>query len=290
MAEPALPARRAVSVRLRGGTVGGEISYLRTGSGSPLVLIHGVGMNATIWQPQIAALAARFDVIAMDMPGHGGSLLPPAGATLDDYSDAVIGLLDGLGILQAALVGHSMGALVATHTALCHPSRVLRLVAMNAVFRRPPELRRAVQARAAELEERGFAASIAPTLARWFGDPVPPALEGVSALAGDALRAVDVEGYRRTYLLFATSDEALAPTLPTLSVPALFITGEHDANSSPAMSQEMARLAPGARAEVVPGVRHMMALTHPDHITARLMAFLSAGTGASHLQLVRAGS
>ena len=169
MAEPALPARRAVSVRLRGGTVGGEISYLRTGSGSPLVLIHGVGMNATIWQPQIAALAARFDVIAMDMPGHGGSLLPPAGATLDDYSDAVIGLLDGLGILQAALVGHSMGALVATHTALCHPSRVLRLVAMNAVFRRPPELRRAVQARAAELEERGFAASIAPTLARWFG-------------------------------------------------------------------------------------------------------------------------
>lgn len=290
MAEAVQPVRGAVPVRLRGGALAGEISYLRAGRGTPLVLIHGVGMHAGIWAPQIAALAAQFDVIAMDMPGHGGSLLPPAAPTLDDYADAVIGLLDGLGILQAALVGHSMGALVATHTALVRPARICRLVAMNAVFRRSPELKRAVQARALELEEKGFSASIAPTLARWFGDPVPPALAAVSALAGDALRSVHVEGYRRTYWLFATSDEALAPALPRLAVPALFLTGEHDANSTPAMSLEMARLAPAARAEVVPGVRHMMALTHPQEINTRLLAFLGAPSAEVRPEPVQAGS
>lgn len=274
MAEAGQTTRHTVPVRLRGGAVNGDISYLRAGAGAPLVLIHGVGMHAGIWQPQMAALAAHFDVIALDMPGHGGSLLPPAAPTLDDYADAVIALLDGLGLPAAALVGHSMGALVATHTALAHPGRVTGLVAMNAVFRRSPELKQAVQARAAELEEKGFSASIAPTLARWFGDPVPPALDGVSALAAEALNTVNVEGYRRTYWLFATSDEALAPALNRLAVPALFLTGEHDANSTPGMSLEMARLAPGARAEIIQQARHMMALTHPDEINARLLAFL----------------
>lgn len=285
MAERPFPAQGAAPVRLRNGTVAGDITYLRQGKGPALVLIHGVGMNGAIWQPQMAALAAGHDVIALDMPGHGGSLLPPDPPTLDDYADAVIGLLDALGIETAALVGHSMGALVATHTALAHPDRVSRLIAMNAVFRRSPELKQAVQARAVELEEKGFSASIAPTLARWFGDPVPPGLALAAELSGAALRSVNVEGYRRTYWLFATSDEALAPTLPGLKVPGLFLTGEFDANSSPTMSLEMARIAPGARAEIVPGVRHMMALTHPDEINSRLIAFLDEDKASRPLPL-----
>lgn len=285
MAERPSPAQGAAPVRLRNGAVAGDITYLRQGAGPVVVLIHGVGMNAAIWQPQMAALAAGHDVIALDMPGHGGSLLPPDPPTLDDYADAVIGLLDALGIETAALIGHSMGALVATHTALRNPDRVSRLIAMNAVFRRSAELKQAVQARAVELEEKGFSASIGPTLARWFGDPVPAHLELAAELSSAALRTVNVEGYRRTYWLFATSDEALAPTLPGLRVPALFITGEFDANSSPAMSAEMARIAPGACAQIVPGVRHMMALTHPDEINSRLLTFLDAKTAGSVLPL-----
>lgn len=281
MAEPSLPARARVPVALRGGAVRGDVAYLRAGAGSPVILIHGVGMHAGIWAPQMAALSAHHDVIAMDMPGHGGSLLPSPDATLTDYADAVIGLMDGLGLLQPMLIGHSMGALVATQTALSHPTRVARLVAMNAVFRRPPAVRDAVRARAEELEAKGLSASIAPTLERWFGDPVPAHLAAVASLAGEALNSVDVEGYRRTYWLFATSDEAFADTLRTLAMPALFYTGEFDANSSPDMSHAMAALAPQGRAEILPDARHMMALTHPDAVNASLLAFLDkAGSGA----------
>lgn len=275
MAEPSFTGRARAPVTLRGGAVRGEVTYLRAGAGTPVVLIHGVGMNAGIWGPQIAALSAHHDVIAMDMPGHGGALLPPAEPTLDDYADAVIGLMDALGLPQATLIGHSMGALVATQAALSHPARVGRLVAMNAVFCRPPAVKEAVRARAEELDAKGFSASIAPTLERWFGHPVPDHLAAVAAIASDALRSVDVEGYRRTYRLFATSDGAFAHTLQTLAMPALFYTGEFDANSSPDMSRAMAALAPGGRAEILPGARHMMALTHPDAINASLLAFLA---------------
>lgn len=274
MAEVAEATRRHASVRLRGGAEG-SVAYLRAGRGAPVVLIHGVGMNADVWGPQIRVLRAHHDVIAMDMPGHGESTLPPDPAYLEDYGAAVIGLLEALGIGRAALVGHSMGALVAMQVALRHPARVTRLVAMNAVFCRPPDLKRAVEARADELDLKGVAASVEPTLARWFGDPVPDRLVEACALARNALEQVRPEGYRVTYRLFASSDAVFADALRQLAPPALFFTAEHDANSSPAMSLEMAARAPNGQAEILAGARHMMALTHPDAVNRSLLAFLA---------------
>jgi pimeloyl-ACP methyl ester carboxylesterase len=267
-------SRQVVAASLRAEQVKGLTTFIRGGSGDAVVLIHGVGMNATIWQPQFEALSAHHDVISMDMLGHGMSMLPPEAPLLSDYTDQVIGLLDQLGIDRAALVGHSMGALVATQTALLHPRRVSRLVAMNAVFRRPPELKQAVSARAEELRSQGLALSIQPTLDRWFGTPVPARLQEVCELARHALRDVDPEGYSRTYRLFATSDEAFAASLHGLAMPALFLTGALDANSSPAMSREMASLARQGVCEVIKGERHMMALTNPEAVNAHLTRFL----------------
>lgn len=274
MAEVAEATRRHAAVRLGGGAEG-SVAYLRAGRGTPLVLIHGVGMNADVWGPQIRVLSAYHDVIAMDMPGHGESSLPPDPARLEDYGAAVVGLLDTVGVERAALVGHSMGALVAMEVALRHPARVTRLVAMNAVFCRPPDLKRAVEARADELDAKGVAASVEPTLARWFGNPVPDHLAKVCALVRAALEQVRPEGYRLTYRLFASSDAVFAEALRHLVPPALFLTAEHDANSSPAMSLEMAARAPLGRAEILAGARHMMALTHPDAVNRSLLAFLA---------------
>lgn len=287
MADVAKAGRRRATVRLRGGAVEGAIAYLRTGQGTPVVLIHGVGMNAEVWGPQISALAAAHDVVAIDMLGHGESSLPPDPARLGDYGDAVVGLLDALGIKRAALVGHSMGALVALQVALSQSARVSRLVAMNAVFCRPPDLKRAVEARADELDAKGVAASVEPTLARWFGDPAPDHLSAVSALARAALEGVRPEGYRATYRLFASSDAVFSEALRQLVPPALFFTGEHDANSSPEMSREMAARAPHGRAAVLSGARHMMALTHPDAVNRSLLAFL-AEADAPAARLARA--
>ncbi|MGA0560869.1 alpha/beta fold hydrolase [Ancylobacter sp. VNQ12] len=259
----------------RGGRPG-RIRYRREGvaGGVPVVLVHGVGMALEAWAPQIEALRARCDVVALDMPGHGGSSLPPEDARLADYADHVVALMDALAIPAAVVVGHSMGALVALEVALAHPTRVLGVAALNAVFCRTPEQRAAVAQRAATLAEEGSAASHEAAVRRWFGEPVPEELEATAARVAGLLAACDPVGYARAYALFAASDEAHRDRLASLAVPALFMTADGDPNSTPSMSQAMARLAPQGRVEVLAEARHMMNLTAPEAVNQRLLAFL----------------
>lgn len=254
----------------------GPTAYSVSGQGEAVVLVHGVGMAKDIWLPQVAELSRRFQVVAYDMLGHGGSDLPPEGATLGAYADQLRALLDHLGIERADVVGHSMGALVATEFALRHPARTRSLAALNAVFQRTPEQRAAVESRAALLKTAGLVETVAPTLQRWFGDPVPADLRDAAALTERLLRSVDPVGYARTYELFAMSDRVHADRLPALAPPALFMTADGDLNSSPSMSQAMAALAPHGRAHVIEGARHMMTVTHPRAVNDALVSFLES--------------
>ncbi|AZO44433.1 alpha/beta fold hydrolase [Mesorhizobium sp. M7D.F.Ca.US.005.01.1.1] len=250
--------------------------FIRAGSGAPVLLIHGVGMNATIWQDQIASMRDRHDLIAIDMLGHGTSPLPPEHAALSDFADQALRLLDHLGLASVSIVGHSMGALVALEIALRAPSRVRSIVCLNAVFRRPEALAQAVRQRAAALGTHGDPSAIAATLARWFGDPLPESLVGAAATARAALEGVDPEGYARTYRLFAHADAQHADALAGLAAPALFMTGSDDGNSTPSMSAAMARLAPHGQCLVLSGERHMMAMASPEKVTRHISAFLDA--------------
>lgn len=274
---PRTVADRHVSYRDRDGNQA-RIAYRRAGHGPAVVLIHGVGLQGAVWTPQIQALRADHDVIAVDMPGHGGSSLPPADPRLAYYADAILALLDGLGISRAHVVGHSMGALVAIEFALDHPGRVMSLVALNAVFCRTPEQRAAIESRVAALSAAPARPDWSGTLRRWFGDPVPDALQAAAGDTRALLAGIEPTGYERSYRLFARSDAVHRDSLTRLAVPVLFATGEHDPNSTPGMSEALARLAPNGRAIVIPGARHMMTLTDADCISRMLRDFIDRGS------------
>jgi (E)-2-((N-methylformamido)methylene)succinate hydrolase len=244
-----------------------------------VVLVHGVGMNQSVWAPQIDALSATYQVVVYDMLGHGNSALPTPAPTLDEYASQLETLLDAMQIEQAHVVGHSMGALVALEFALTHPLRTLSVVALNAVYDRTPAQREAVMTRAAMLgdtpTENPAAAGVDATLSRWFGDPIPVHLTQSAQAVRDLLLSVDPVGYARTYRLFASSDDAHVGRLAELAVPALFLTGEFDPNSSPSMSSAMAEAAPFGRAEIIANERHMMNVTDPARVNERLLAFLT---------------
>ncbi|TIX80910.1 MAG: alpha/beta hydrolase, partial [Mesorhizobium sp.] len=150
------------------GTAPDGTGFIRAGSGAPVLLIHGVGMNAAVWGPQIELMKDRWDVIAIDMLGHGRSPLPPEDASLADYARQAIRLLDHLGLGAVSIVGHSMGALVGQEIALDAPERVRSIVSLNAVFRRPAALAQAVRERAAELNGAENPSGADATIARWF--------------------------------------------------------------------------------------------------------------------------
>jgi pimeloyl-ACP methyl ester carboxylesterase len=120
------------------------VRLVRTGTGSAVVLIHGFGSSIYTWKDVIPALAAQYEVVALDLPGFGGSGRP-ADLSLDAFPRAVVGLMDRLGIERAALVGNSMGGAAAAIVAATAPARVSRLVLLDAAgFNLQPEARPAM--------------------------------------------------------------------------------------------------------------------------------------------------
>jgi pimeloyl-ACP methyl ester carboxylesterase len=106
------------------------LRYTRTGSGQPLVLLHGLGSSRAAWNPVLAGLAQHFDVIAIDLPGFGESAPLPAAveATPGALAGAVADFLTESGIEAPHLVGNSLGGWVATELARTYPVASLTLL------------------------------------------------------------------------------------------------------------------------------------------------------------------
>jgi pimeloyl-ACP methyl ester carboxylesterase len=94
-----------------------DVRHLRRGSGDPYVLIHGIGSRAEVWEPVIDALASRFEVIAVDLPGFGRSPAQVERPTIDRQADAFAGWLADEGLEGCHVAGNSMGAAISLELA-----------------------------------------------------------------------------------------------------------------------------------------------------------------------------
>lgn len=249
---------------------GASARVLEAGAGPPLLLVHGVGLRAEAWGPQMAALSAQHRVIAVDMPGHGGSSLLPGDPRLPDYVAWAAQVIATLDLGPVAVAGHSMGALIAAGLAVEWPDLVRRVALLNGVFRRSEAARAAVIARAAEIA--AGAGGIEAPLVRWFDAGQAAMRDQVAAW----LRDVSPVGYAAAYRAFAEGDTVYADRLGTLRCPLLVLTGDGDANSTPEMTRAMAAMAPDGRAVVIPGHRHMVNLTAPEAVTTHLQRWLAS--------------
>jgi pimeloyl-ACP methyl ester carboxylesterase len=107
--------------------LGMNISLLDEGEGPPLLLVHGGGSKLD-WRANLEPLSRRFRVVAPDLPGFGRSDKPERDYTLEFYDEFLGALVRHLGVARIALVGHSMGGLVAARFAVMRPDVVERLV------------------------------------------------------------------------------------------------------------------------------------------------------------------
>ncbi|WP_275791537.1 alpha/beta fold hydrolase [Pararhizobium gei] len=246
-------------------------AFAETGSGEPLVLIHGVGMRLEAWAPQMAALGRTHRVIAVDMPGHGESQSLPQGAGLEAFVGWISTVLDDLKLENVSIAGHSMGALIAGGAAATLGDRIARVALLNGVYRRDSAARAAVLTRAAEIRD-GMIDFDGPLL-RWFGEDSRDS--AVYRLTHDWLSSVDQNGYATAYQAFAAGDGTYADCWPRIRCPALFLTGSDDPNSTPAMAQAMAQAAPAGYAVLIDGHRHMVNLTAPDEVNTILADWLA---------------
>lgn len=113
----------------------GILRYHEAGDGPPLILLHGSGIGVTGWRNyrgNLGVLAEHFHCYALEFPGFGISDPVPGHPVLTAV-DSVIWFMDALGLQSAALIGNSMGGVVAVNVAVKHPARVEKIISIGGV-------------------------------------------------------------------------------------------------------------------------------------------------------------
>jgi pimeloyl-ACP methyl ester carboxylesterase len=251
---------------------GTPIHYVEEGSGSPVLLVHGVGANLRSWDDIAPVLARRHRVLRLDLRGHGqsGRIVQ---CTLDDFVADIVAVLDVAGIPRVHLIGFSLGGMITQAAALRYPARLRSAVIISAVAGRTPEERQRLIQRAAVVRDKGITAVVDAAEQRWFTDAFRAAhpekvRQRLAELVGN-----DHGSYAAAYRVFAESE--LGPELHRIDVPALVVTGEHDQGSNTRMAQYMHKVIRGSELVILPGLRHSVLLEAPARIAGLVDDFLS---------------
>lgn len=235
-----------------------------------LVFSNSLGTDFRIWDEVAARLAGDFRIALYDKRGHGLSEAPPAPYTIDDHVGDLAALLDHLGIARAAVVGLSVGGLIAQGLAAARPDLVAALVLIGTA----PKLGTAEtwNARIETVAAKGIAALADDILPRWFTaafrSPDNPAFAGYRAM----LARSPAEGYAGTCA--ALRDADLTASTRALRLPALCLVGDQDGSTPPDLVRATAALIAGAEFEMIAGAGHIPCVEQPAATAALIGDFL----------------
>lgn len=250
------------------------------GSGPVLLLVHGTAASTHSWRALIRPLAARFTVVALDLPGHGftSSLAAAAGFSLPAMAAAIGELMRVLGLAPALAAGHSAGAAILARMALDGHLAPSAIVSFNGAF----------------LPFGGWAGQLFAPIARLIAlSPFVPSMlaargadpTAVRRLIGGTGSRLDDEGIalygrlmrdtrhvRGAISMMANWDLApLASDLPRLPCPLNLVVGDRDRSIPPHQARVVGRLAPQASVVVQPGLGHLSHEERPDEAVAIIL-------------------
>jgi pimeloyl-ACP methyl ester carboxylesterase len=261
-----------------------RLSTLEAGSGPPVLAIHGLGGTKGSFLFTVAALADRFRVVAVDLPGFGDSD-KPIGAAYDPrfFAEAMIDLLDALELDRADLIGNSLGGRVALELALRAPERVgrLALLAPSLAWRQRRRWAPALRLVRPELGLVQLAPrAVVQTIVRRI---VPGADEGWTAAGVDeflrayhapAGRAAFYAAARHIYLEAPHGEAGFWPRLRELQPDALFVWGRRDTLVPIAFARHVAEALPHAR-HVELDCGHVPQMERPKQTHDAVASFLA---------------
>lgn len=239
-----------------------------------LLLLHGAFLSHASWEPQFEAFSARYCIVAPDLRGHGQSGRGGRPYSLQQFAADMVQLLDTLGVERAAVVGHSMGGMVAQELAIRYPDRLWALVLAETSYGvrsrwyealltdlTIPLIRYVPVAWQADL--------YACTLGKYTPGVEPYVRREIGELAGDP---GTVWAMWQAVMRFEARGR-----LCQIRAPTLVLTGEHFRQTH-GQGRTMARLIPDAQWAVVEGAGHMLNWDNASQFTALVLAFLGEKT------------
>lgn len=252
------------------------LSYdVTVGSGSPtstVVLIGSLGSDRSMWDPQIPALTAVADVVAVDLRGHGKSPVPDGPYSVRDLAEDVLAVMDSQSIESAHLVGLSLGGAVAQWIAVHRPARVrsLSLLCTSAKFGDPSGwMDRAAAARTGGTESLADA-----VLSRWFTADLADRDAELAARHRAMITATPDEGYAACCEALAEWDNRA--DLARISAPTLVVAGEQDPATTP---EDMRIIADGiarSKFHVLSPAAHLANVEQAGEVTRLIVEHIGA--------------
>ena len=237
---------------------GYSIGYAEAGSGNatPIVFLHGVGSDKSVWHPQLAHFASERRAIAFDYPGYGDSDSAPSGTTRDDYAGAILSALTALGVERAHVCGLSLGGVVAIALHHATPERCASLVLAD-TFARHPDGRGIYERSVAASENmRALAEGRADVL---LAQPADPA---VREEVIETMARIDPAAFRIGAEAVWLADQA--ERAAAIHAPTLILCGTKDKVTPPELSRELGQIVPGSRYEAIEHAGHLTNLEQPD--------------------------
>ncbi len=233
-----------------------------------VVFVHGAGGDHIVWALQTRWFAHHGRaVLAVDLPGHGRSDGPPLGS-VQEIADWLVAVLDAAGADEAALVGHSMGALAALDCAARHPARVRGLALLGVAPQMPvhPDL----LAAAAAGEQVAHDLITDWSLGRRAHLGGSTAIGMWMAGGSDALLATNRPGVLATDLEASNAYDGALDAAAQVRCPTLVLLGSDDRMTPRREGEKLAAAIGGARLEVLAGAGHSLMAERPDDVLAAL--------------------
>lgn len=233
--------------------------------------LHSLATNLHLWDHQAALLGRCFRVLRLDMRGHGQSSCTDAPFTVEDLAEDVVRVWDELEIASSAVLGLSIGGMIALVLGLDVPGRVSCLVAADCRSDAPEPFVAMWTQRKELVRSEGMASVAAVTLPTWFTPSTlalqPPFLKAVEKTIG----ATSVAGYLGA--AGALQKLAVRERLPAMTRPTLFLVGADDGLHPQAMAQ-MQECTPGSMLTVLPNAAHLSNLEQPEAFDDAILTFL----------------
>lgn len=234
--------------------------------GRAIVFANSLGTDFRIWNAVTPALEDEFRILLYDERGHGLSDAPPAPYAMTDHVQDIAALLDHLGIARTAVVGISVGGMIAQGLAAIRPDLVSALVLCDTAHKiGTAEM---WNARIDAVTKNGIASLADGIMERWFTPAYRRPDNADYAGYVNMLVRQPVEGYAGTCA--ALRDADLTESTRALKLPALLLVGDQDGSTPPDLVRSTAELISGSRFEIVKDAGHLPCIEQPA-ATARLI-------------------
>jgi pimeloyl-ACP methyl ester carboxylesterase len=253
----------------------GPVSGFQTGNGPPVVLIAGLGSTSRIWGNLPAVMGRHFRVIAIDNRGVGGST-DGGRFSLRGAAEDLEAVLDALAVQRAALLGASMGGVIALTAALKIPDRISRLVIASSAARLSVHGRRLLETLQDLLvyapPDRAGAALMTLAFSPSFHERFAGFVEDADRLYGPDESDLPGILVQLDHLLQGWD---LRSDLPSIDLPVLVLCGDRDPVVAPEDTAELAELIPGAELIRIPGAAHSVLAEGGELVLEQVTAFLA---------------